>query len=364
MKILFVFNHPAPYKVSLFNELANLFDLDVIFERKKAKDRPDSFYANNIYNFNVRFLKRGSFGYENSNTGELRKYIAQNHRRYDLIIMNGYSTFTEMRAIHYMRSHKIPYILYINGGVVKKENCIKSKIKKYFISSAFKYLSPCEEADVYLKHYGVSEGDIYHYPYSTFFEKDVLVSPLSKEAKKRIQQQFNLPSSPLFVTAGQFIERKNNLFLISLFKGRKENLLLIGEGPLEDKYRSYIEENNLSNVHMMNFLTHDELFKVLQGCDCFVTLSKEDIYGHTTNEALANGLPVISSNRVVSSRHLIKDGYNGYIVSLDGKEEILKAFSLINAKMSANAIKTAKENSIEKTAKSHLDIFTEVLKCK
>ncbi len=364
MKILFVFNHPAPYKVNLFNELAELFDLHVIFERKKAKNRPDSFYAKNEYNFNVSFLRGGSFGNENSNTGELRKYIAKNHQQYDLIIMNGYSTITEMRAIHYMKKREIPFVLYINGGVVKRENFLKRKIKKYFISSAFKYLSPCEEADVYLKHYGAKEEDIYHYPYSTFFEKDVLVSPLSKKDKEVIQKKYNLPSAPLFVSAGQFIERKNNLFLMSLFKGRKENLLLIGEGPLEDKYYKYIEENNLSNIHIMKFLSHDELFKVLQGCDCFVTLSKEDIYGHTTNEAFANGLPVISSNQVVSSRHLIKDGYNGYIVSLDGKEEILKAFSLINDKMNLNAIKTAKENTIEKTAKSHLDIFKEVLKCK
>ena len=57
MKTLFVFNHPAPYKVHVFNELAKLTDIRVIFERKKAKDRPDSFYADNEYNFPVIFLK-------------------------------------------------------------------------------------------------------------------------------------------------------------------------------------------------------------------------------------------------------------------------------------------------------------------
>ena len=31
MKILIVFNHPAPYKVRGFNELAKYVDLDVIF---------------------------------------------------------------------------------------------------------------------------------------------------------------------------------------------------------------------------------------------------------------------------------------------------------------------------------------------
>ena len=47
MKTLFVFNHPAPYKVHVFNILSELTDIQVIFERRTAKDRPNSFYANN-----------------------------------------------------------------------------------------------------------------------------------------------------------------------------------------------------------------------------------------------------------------------------------------------------------------------------
>ena len=61
MKTLFVFNHPAPYKVHVYNELARIAEIQVIFERTKAKDRPDSFYNVNQYNFSVIFLKRGSF---------------------------------------------------------------------------------------------------------------------------------------------------------------------------------------------------------------------------------------------------------------------------------------------------------------
>ena len=71
MKTLFVFNHPAPYKVHVFNELAKLTDIRVIFERKTAKDRPDSFYADNEYNFPVIFLKSKGFGKENTATSEL-----------------------------------------------------------------------------------------------------------------------------------------------------------------------------------------------------------------------------------------------------------------------------------------------------
>ena len=49
MRVLIIFNHPAPYKVKAFNELAKFVDLTVLFERTKAKDRPNSFYDTNDY---------------------------------------------------------------------------------------------------------------------------------------------------------------------------------------------------------------------------------------------------------------------------------------------------------------------------
>ena len=59
MKILIVFNHPAPYKIRLFNELAKYFDLEVIFERNKATNRPDAFYNIKDLNFKCTIFKKG-----------------------------------------------------------------------------------------------------------------------------------------------------------------------------------------------------------------------------------------------------------------------------------------------------------------
>ena len=357
MKVLIVFNHPAPYKVKLFNEIAKFVDLDVIFERKSASDRPDSFYAENKYEFNHFFLKRGAFSYENSNTGELVTYLKKHHKEYDLIIMNGYSTITELRAIRYLNKNKIPFVLYVNGGVIKEENSFKRKFKTKVISSAWKYLSPSLAANEYLKFYGAKEEDILIYPYSTFFEKEIISAPLNEEEKQEIRDKYNLPKGKLFVSAAQFIERKNNEQLLSIFKDIEEQLLLIGSGPLKNKYLSYIEENNMKNVVILDFLERKPLFELLKACDVFITLSKQDIYGHTTTEALANGLPVISSNKVVSSLKLIKNDFNGRLVNLDNNDEIRDAISCVSYSMSKNAIEVAKENTIEKMAEAHKDIF-------
>lgn len=362
MKVLIVFNHPAPYKVNLFNEINNFVDLDVVFERKRAKDRPESFYYNNEYKFNAIFLKKGSFGNENSNTNELKDFIKENHNKYDKIIMNGYSTISEMKAIRYMKKHNIPFTLYINGGIIKRECPIKRKIKTYFISSASEYISPCEEANEYLRHYGCGNKKIYLYTYSTFFESEVLKQPIENDLRLKRRVKYGLPSGKLFVSASQFIDRKNNMTLLKVFENREDNLLLIGSGKEYKKYQRYIKRHNMKNVFIIDFLKKDKLFKLLSACDVFVTLSKEDIYGHTTNEAFAAALPVISSNKVISSRHLIKNGYNGYLIDLNNLKNIGEVFERDYTSMRMNALATARENTIEKMIESHKQIFEEMQK--
>ena len=57
MKVLIVFNHPAPYKINFFNELSKHIDLDVIFERVKERDRSKLFYSEKKCDFNVINIK-------------------------------------------------------------------------------------------------------------------------------------------------------------------------------------------------------------------------------------------------------------------------------------------------------------------
>ena len=362
MRVLIVFNHPAPYKIRLFNELAKYFDLEVIFEREKATNRPEAFYDAKDFNFKYSILKRGAIGEENSFTGELKNIIKTRHQEFDLIIMNGYSTFSEMKAIRYMKKHNIPFVLYINGGLIKQEGSLKRKIKTLFISSASHYFSPCEQADQYLIHYGANSSKISHYVYSTVYEKDILEKPISKEDKLKLRKQFNLPEGDLFISASQFIKRKNNTQLIDCFKNLNATLLLVGEGKQKEEYEKIIKDNHQNNVNIFPFKKRSELFELMKCCDGFITLSQEDIYGHTTNEAFSMGLPVLSSNKVVGSKHLIKDGENGFLVDLSQNNEIIDKINSLKTISSQKAIDTAKENTIELMVSSMVKIIKELEK--
>ena len=357
MRVLIIFNHPAPYKVSVFNELAKYVDLTVLFERNKASDRPDSFYSNNEYHFNHIICEKGYVGREGSTSNEVRNYIKKHHQEFDVILMNGYSHLAEIKTIKYLAKHKIKFGLLINGGVIRKhEFFLKKAYKKSLVKKADYYISPSQESNKYLMYYGAVSNRIFNYYYSNYSKSDI--SSITKEEKLELRKKYNLPlDKKIFINPSQFIERKNNIFLMSLFENRDDVLLLVGEGKLKEKYEEYIKHHKLDNVILMPFKSKHELFELYKASDCHITLSKEDIFGHTILESFSNSVPVISSNQVISSLEYVKDGYNGYLVDLSNKEQIISAMNNVNESFNKNALESASLTTFENSALSIYEIL-------
>lgn len=362
MKVLIVFHHPAPYKVKLFNELAKSIDLDVIFEINKAKNRTASFYKFNQYHFNTIPLRlhrvpSKSFPKKDENIygGAIKRYIRKHYKEYDHIIMNGYSKFAEIETIKMMSRRHIPYILMINGGVIHKENKIRKYFKTKLISSASMYFSPNVQSNDYLTYYGADPAKIKLFKYSNILESEIVRKPLDEDVKTQICLKYHLPYGTLFINPGQFIPRKNNEELLRIFKDRKETLLLVGRGPLQKKYEAYIKDNNIHNIFIMDYLEEPQIKEVMKAATALITLSKEDIFGHTVLEALAVGLPVISSDKVISSLEMIKNDVNGYIVSLDKEDEINEAISKVHNLDYKEIIKSLDNHTIEQTSKDIIE---------
>ena len=183
----------------------------------------------------------------------------------------------------------------------------------------------------------------------------------SFEEKRKVREKDHLPlDKKIFINASQFIERKNNILLMSLFKNREDHLLLVGDGPLKKKYEAYIKDNKLDNVHILPYLEKKELFALYRASDVHISLSKEDIFGHTILEALACSLPVISSNKVVSALEYIKDGYNGYVVDIENKQQILDAMDKVSSITKENILKSVENNTFENSAKAIHEILERV----
>ena len=51
-------------------------------------------------------------------------------------------------------------------------------------------------------------------------------------------------------------------------------------------------------------------------------LTREDIWGLVINEALAAGLPVVSTNRCMAALEMVKNSKNGYIVDVENEVQL------------------------------------------
>lgn len=363
MKVYWLFNHPAPYKVNFFNVLGKFIEIHAVFERKSEWGRNASFYKEKPENFTQTICNSLPLGERNNWTREPVRILKKNH--YDLVIINGWAQFSEQNVIAYCKKHRIPYVFYINGGITpEKEFKWKYNLKRRNISGAFAYLCPDESSKQYLIHYGAEEKRIFFYPYSTIYESSIIPHSESYAHRKRVRKEDGYPFDHFFISSGSFIPRKNYEELITIWKDLPEDygLLIVGEGPLKQKYESLIQELGLSQrVFLSPFMPHEKLLETFRYCDGFVFTSKYDIYGHVINEALSQGLPVVSSDRVNAAKHLIQNGVNGYQVDIDNPRAIQEAILSINEDMRSEAIKTAKENTIEKSADFHLKFFNSLL---
>ena len=104
------------------------------------------------------------------------------------------------------------------------------------------------------------------------------------------------------------------------------------------------------------------LYLYYQSADLMVFPTREDIWGLVINEAMANGLPIISTNKCNAAKELVKA--NGIIIESDNLKQLKEAISfLMNdlnqlLEMSNISCEIIRNYTIESMAQKHIEIFT------
>lgn len=364
MRIFWVFNHPAPYKVELFNALGKTNELTAYFERRQEKGRNFAFYNEKVRSFHALFghpLKLGAF----NNYSLKAKAILKEHQKDDVVVINGWRTLTEQSLIRYCKRKKIPYVFAINGGIIKKnESNLAYSIKRDAISGASLYLAPDEYSAEYLKHYGADPSRIRLFPYGSISESEVLPFPIEEKTKLRVREKKGIQGKRTFVATGFFVKRKNFDRLIEIWAGmpKDHTLYLIGEGKEKKNYLRLIKKLKLTNVFLLPYMNHKDLFGIYRAFDAFLFPTKEDIYGHVVAEALCRGLPVFASKSSNAAKLLIKDGENGRFLDFNNDEEVVMALTRgFKDGMASACIESSRGFTYEASAGKHEEIFQSFL---
>ena len=362
MKILFVTNYPAPYRVAFFNLLGKKVDLTVVFceTAEEQHHRSAEWFDTDYKYFNPIFLKKKrKIGKWIINTDVIKELKNQ----YDCIIMAGYSNPTFIYAIEYMRIHNIPFLMEIDGGLIKKDRIIQKAIKKHLISSASGWISSGEVSDRYLLHYGADAQNIYHYPFSSLLEADIENAANNTiQNKTACRKKLLIKEQYAILCIGQFIYRKgiDVLLKAAALIDKNIGIYIIGGDPTED-YLKEKEKHELSNVHFVGFQRKDELKQFFIAADALVMPTREDIWGLVVNEALCYGLPIVSTDKCVAALELVKNGYNGWIVPAENPEALSIGINQIIEgnleELSQNARESIFGHSIEGMVSAHMELF-------
>lgn len=368
MKVVFIWRGPSPYRVNFFNELGKYCDVTVLFEMRPLdiKDKNQSWFDENYNNFKAIYLKGKFYFNRYWFCKDIIKYINL-LKSADIVVVGMYSTPTQMLLINLLRILNIPYVLNSDGGFIKTDNKLTRFVKKYFITGAKAYLSSGDKTTEYLKYYG-AHNLIYKYPFTSAMKADVTIKTDS-ETKKIVRRKLGISNDIVFLFSGQFIHRKGIDILLKACKSLPNNcsVYIVGGKPSLE-YLEIIKSLELNNIYFIDFKTPKELSQYYLASDIYVLPTREDIWGLVINEAMAYGLPVLTTYQCLAGMELIKNGENGFLFDCTETDKLheymirLSQDAHMRQRMSIANKKKIQSYTIENMAIEHFSIFKSILK--
>ena len=362
MNVLFITNIPSPYRVDFFNELGKYCTLDVIFERSTSDERDKSWEEFQFKHFNGIILNGARFGKDKAITWKILPWL---RKEYTHIIVADAATPVGILAICYLKWKKKAYFIEGDGAQYVQRKGLKERLKRFVLGGAAGYFSTSKELDYYYKMYGAAPERIYRYPFSSIHASEIQEWEDRQEKRAIARSALKIFLEKKMVLAiGRFEHIKGFDLLIQSAKDLENDtdIYIVG-GTATDEYDILLSENNISNVYFVEFQRKKVLSQYFLAADLFVLPTRYDPWGLVINEAMAFGLPVISTDKCVAALELIENGINGYVVPSEDITELRNRMKqLLNTdslcvEMGKSNLQKIKEYTIEKMALRHLDIL-------
>lgn len=151
------------------------------------------------------------------------------------------------------------------------------------------------------------------------------------ECRTELRVKYGMREGYFYIlTAGELNRNKNQQVLIravAILKKKRVHLGICGEGPLKESLRLLARE--LGVAEQVSFLGYrNDLQELFTAADAFAFPSLREGFAIAPLEALAAGLPLITSERR-DSREYMRHKENGFVCKRNAPEEYAKAILLL-----------------------------------
>lgn len=290
---------------------------------------------------------------------------------YDVFLLDGYGFFTQLLLIRLLNHKKKLYFVNIDGMVPQDNESSFKVFAKKKLMQKFPYIFCGSLAtNNILKKYGVQPSKIINHPFTSLFEEDIYAH-VAGEKKKILREKHEIQEDFVIISVGRFsylggYGKGFDVLIKAAARTNKEiGWYIVGDDPTEE-FLDYVKNNNIKNVHFVGYCEKEILKEYYRTADLFVLMTASDVWGLVVNEAMACGLPIITTNKCMAGIDLIVDGQNGYLLDVGDVENLSRIVELLYSdreltmKLALNSIGTIKEYTIENMARIHNKAITEI----
>jgi glycosyltransferase involved in cell wall biosynthesis len=201
--------------------------------------------------------------------------------------------------------------------------------------------------------------------------------PVSLGQKRELRNNLSLPEkSTIVVYTGRLVSYKGLPLLLKVWKDIQNlhddaRLILIGTGGLdihncESELRSFVITNNLErSIHFTGGVQNAHEY--LQASDIFAFPTENDAFPSSLIEALACGLPVVTTP-IGAIKNIIKNKENGLVIKPGDYQQLFQALDILisnkvlGSQLGQAAWKTVRDNySSEFITNQYLSLFKSLL---
>ena len=348
-KIIVITSNIAPYRLRWCEELSKFYEVEIVYTKDHDYERDDRWLQKSSKSCKIHKLNNPKDLYDPI-CFDVIDVIKNNKDA--LFIFDGYGPKTNLIGLSYCKLKGIKTFTNVDGYALgEKRSKLKDMIKNFVISNLCTYFfCSSDSTRRHLIECGGNKDNIYVHNFSSITDDRIINKPLSRKEKLVLRKKLNIDTDKqIVVSVGAFIPRKRYEDLIKAVIDCNSDchLYLVGGKPTEEYL--YLS-NGHDNIHYVDFVLPEQVDRYYQACDLFVLPSQTDVWGLVINEAMANGLPVISSDNCIAAKSLI-DG-NGVEYRTGDVDALTKAIDYCldtdnNKKMSKRSLELIKDYTIE-----------------
>ena len=311
MKFALVTEIPAPYRIPLFNALAERVDLLLLF--LAAEDPRRSFYnlLEHEWGFEYEMLPGRSVRpggrwlvLTHGLGGRLRRFAP------DAVGVGGWNQPAFVRALAYAKLRRIPILSWVES-TARDERSGRATLefaKRAFVGAYDGFFVPGQASYDYVRSFGVAP-------------ERIAIAPNAVDATVFAGPREDGDGTMRFLYVGRLDPEKGLDVLLRAFEDVQGELVLVGSGRAEAELRAGASDR----VRFTGALPRDEVAAWYRRADAFVLPSRSEPWGMVLNEAASAGLPLVATEGVGAAHELVEDGVNGFRVPVGDAQALAAA---------------------------------------